>query len=170
VLLLSVTSLYVTEIKTSFCPRGQMSGLGFVGLRLIVPEADPLWPAVTVRFPLSCSDSVNLLAALGHCCPPLRQPQVEVAVALAVIVSDAPAPSPAILNDTLRLPLLSTVELHFMKCAFWASTVIATKLLTATAARVMIFLLFIITFVFLIRVESIPFGCLPRREVSSQPG
>ena len=46
---------------------------------------------------------------------------------LAVIVSDAPPPSPAILNDTLRLPLGFTLELQLMKCAFWASTVIAMK-------------------------------------------
>ncbi len=65
-LLVSVTSLYVTEIKTIVCPCGQKL-VGLAGLRLIVPEADPLWPAVTVRSPLSCSEVVNLFAALGHC-------------------------------------------------------------------------------------------------------
>src|SRR5438552_18953719 len=65
-LLVSVTSPYVTEIKTILCPCGQKSA-GIAGLRLIVPEADPLWPAVTVRSPLSFSELVNLFAAFGHC-------------------------------------------------------------------------------------------------------
>ncbi len=46
---------------------------------------------------------------------------------VAVIVSDAPAPSPAIRNDTLRSPLLATLLSQRIKCAFWASTVIAMK-------------------------------------------
>src|SRR4029453_15312871 len=65
-LLVSVTSPYVTEIKTIFCPCGQKLS-GRVGPRWIVPEADPLWPAVTVSCPLICSVSVNLFAAFGHC-------------------------------------------------------------------------------------------------------
>jgi hypothetical protein len=46
-LLVSVTSPYVTEIKTIRCPFGQKLA-GRWGLSVIVPEADPLWPAVTV--------------------------------------------------------------------------------------------------------------------------
>src|SRR4029453_10646267 len=106
-LLVSVTSLYVTEIKTIRCPFGQKLA-GRAGASVMVPEADPLWPAVTVRSPLICCDEVNLFAALGHCCPPFRQPQVEVAVVVAVIVSEAPLPSPEIRNCTARLPLRLT--------------------------------------------------------------
>ena len=65
-LLVSVTSLYVTEIKTILCPFGQKLA-GGVGLSVMVPEADPLWPAVTVSCPLICCELVNLFAAFGHC-------------------------------------------------------------------------------------------------------
>ena len=64
--MVSVTSPYVTEIKTNRCPFGQKL-VGVAGLSEIVPEADPLWPAVTVRLPVSSSELVNLFAALGHC-------------------------------------------------------------------------------------------------------
>jgi hypothetical protein len=40
-LLVSVTSLYVTEIKTIVCPFGQKL-LGCLGPSVMVPEADPL--------------------------------------------------------------------------------------------------------------------------------
>src|SRR4030095_13616170 len=65
-LLVSVTSPYVTEIKTIRCPFGQKLA-GRAGASVMVPEADPLWPAVTVSCPLICCDVVNLFAALGHC-------------------------------------------------------------------------------------------------------
>ncbi len=65
-LLVSVTSLYVTEIKTILCPCGQKLG-GCAGLREMFPEADPLWPAVTVSCPVMSCEVVNLFAAFGHC-------------------------------------------------------------------------------------------------------
>jgi hypothetical protein len=148
-LLVSVTSLYVTEIKTNVWPGGHENVVGFAGQSVMEFEADPLWPAVTFTLPLSSCELVNLLFALGHWLPPFRQPQVAVAVVWAVIVDDAPAPSPAILNDVVMQPVpLLTLELQFMKCAFWANTGTAMKPAKATMARVRILNRFIILLLF----------------------